>query len=164
MARVSLEADRAYQRQYRADNHEKVRAREKRGYERRHEKEILRMRSYKAQRKEQDAAYAKAYYEINAEDRRAYARQWGLENPEQRRQINARRRARERNAFIEDIDRQTVLEHDEGICGICEEPVDRDNFHIDHIVPLSRSGLHCYANVQVAHPQCNLEKWATCQS
>jgi 5-methylcytosine-specific restriction endonuclease McrA len=34
----------------------------------------------------------------------------------------------------------------------------RDGKHIDHIVPLSRGGLHCYANVQVAHSRCNLRK------
>jgi 5-methylcytosine-specific restriction endonuclease McrA len=31
-------------------------------------------------------------------------------------------------------------------------------FHVDHIMPLAKGGLHCYTNVQVAHPKCNLSK------
>jgi 5-methylcytosine-specific restriction endonuclease McrA len=36
--------------------------------------------------------------------------------------------------------------------------VDPANWHLDHVVPLSRGGEHSYANVQVAHPFCNLSK------
>lgn len=58
------------------------------------------------------------------------------------------------------VDRQIVYERDEGICGICKESVDRDDFHIDHVIPLARGGKHSYADVQVAHPVCNSRKGA----
>lgn len=72
-------------------------------------------------------------------------------------------RSRERElqiklARVEHVDRQVVFERDEGICGICREPVERNDFHIDHVIPLSKGGEHSYANVQVAHPPCNLAK------
>jgi 5-methylcytosine-specific restriction endonuclease McrA len=70
------------------------------------------------------------------------------------------REARKREQFVESVDRQIVLERDEGICGICGLPTDRDDFHVDHVIPLSKGGLHCYANVQVAHPFCNIGKGA----
>lgn len=73
-----------------------------------------------------------------------------------------RRRARKHAAFVEDIDRDTLFGRDEGICGICGQPVDPDDFHVDHDVPLSEGGLHCYANVQIAHPFCNQSKGAKC--
>lgn len=53
-----------------------------------------------------------------------------------------------------------MLELDDGVCGICGEDVDPMNFHIDHVIPLSRGGEHGYHNVQVAHPLCNQEKHA----
>ena len=46
-----------------------------------------------------------------------------------------------------------------GMCGICEEFI-QGKFHVDHVIPLSKGGLHCYANVQPAHPNCNRKKWA----
>lgn len=72
----------------------------------------------------------------------------------------ARRKARKMAAFVEDIDRGVVLERDQGYCGICDELVDPNDFHIDHVIPISLGGAHSYANVQVAHPFCNLRKGA----
>ena len=62
------------------------------------------------------------------------------------------------NAYIEDVDPLVVLERDDGICGICLDDVDPTNFHVDHIFPISLGGEHSYANVQAAHPFCNVSK------
>ena len=43
---------------------------------------------------------------------------------------------------------------------ICGESVDPDDFHVDHVIPLALGGWHCYANVQPAHPFCNVSKGA----
>ncbi len=92
--------------------------------------------------------------------------EWKREHPDQAaaihrrvmRRANAARRARKRGQFVEHVDPLEVLLRDEGVCGICNERVDPRNFHVDHIVPLSAGGLHGYANVQVAHPRCNMRK------
>lgn len=107
--------------------------------------------------------------------RAEYMREYRAGNPdyaeagrEANRQYKRRQRARctERQRLrragisgTEHVDRAVVLERDKGICGICGEPVDRGNFHVDHIVPLSRGGEHSYANTQVAHPRCNQVKY-----
>lgn len=44
-----------------------------------------------------------------------------------------------------------------GMCGICKGFIDGD-FHVDHRIPLSKGGMHGYANCQPAHPKCNLSK------
>ena len=50
------------------------------------------------------------------------------------------------------------------ICGICGEPIvipARDPIlkpSVDHIVPISRGGLHVWGNVQPAHLFCNIRK------
>lgn len=71
------------------------------------------------------------------------------------------RRARKAAAFIEAIDSGVVFDRDKGICGICYEAVERnERWDVDHIVPISKGGLHCYANVQLSHSSCNKRKSA----
>jgi 5-methylcytosine-specific restriction endonuclease McrA len=79
--------------------------------------------------------------------------------PEKRRMWEAARRARKLEAFVEHVDPSTVFEMHGGMCGVCNEFIAGD-FHVDHIVPLSRGGAHAYINVQPAHPMCNLKKGA----
>jgi len=64
--------------------------------------------------------------------------------------------ARRRGAtVIECFSRADIFERDGGVCHVCGELVDPDNWHIDHLLPLSRGGQHVAANVAVAHPKCN---------
>jgi 5-methylcytosine-specific restriction endonuclease McrA len=74
-----------------------------------------------------------------------------------RTRIEATRRARKLAAFIEEVDPAIVYEAHGGRCGICAEFIVGD-FHVDHVIPLSRGGMHGYVNVQPAHPACNLSK------
>lgn len=64
-------------------------------------------------------------------------------------------RARQRGAHIDPL---VVLEMDDGVCGLCHEDVDPNQFDVDHIVPLARGGEHTYGNVQATHPRCNRSK------
>ena len=63
-----------------------------------------------------------------------------------------------------------LIERDHGICQICHEKVDMDDFYydgdghfhtgsryptIDHIKPVSKGGKHTWKNVQLAHLSCN---------
>lgn len=54
--------------------------------------------------------------------------------------------------------RDDLWKRDEGTCGICGEPVDREDFHVDHIRPIAFGGSDCIENLQLAHPVCNLRK------
>lgn len=69
-----------------------------------------------------------------------------------------RRRARERSAEWEDIDRQAVYDREGGRCHICGRKVSRSNFHLEHLWPIAAGGAHVASNVAVAHPACNLRK------
>lgn len=77
---------------------------------------------------------------------------------EMRRSYENGRRARKRGNFIEYVDLATLWERDGGTCHICREPADRWNWHMDHVIPISRGGEHSYANTAVSHPGCNLRK------
>lgn len=79
--------------------------------------------------------------------------------------IAARRRARERAAHVEDVDRVVVFERDGWTCGICGDAIDAalpfpdpGCATVDHIVPLAKGGEHSYANCQAAHFGCNSGK------
>jgi 5-methylcytosine-specific restriction endonuclease McrA len=90
-----------------------------------------------------------------------YMREWFQKRPRyryaQRLIANQARRARKRNQFVEKVDPAILFDMHGGICGICESPIER-KFHVDHIIPNSKGGLHCYANTQPTHPKCNLIK------
>lgn len=90
---------------------------------------------------------------------REQGRKWCAANREasrhNARKASSSRRARLRDAFVEVVDPQVVFERDEGVCGICHGPVDRDEFDIDHVEPLALGGEHSYENVRVAHVSCN---------
>lgn len=81
-----------------------------------------------------------------------------------------RRRARKREAFIEEVWRTKVYERDNWTCRICNKPVDREaqvpeHFAptLDHILPLALGGDHSYANIQTAHFICNSRKGASAE-
>ena len=71
-----------------------------------------------------------------------------------------RRRAREYVAYVEDVHPIVVWERDNGICYLCGYPVSFYLMHVDHVVPISKGGMHSYANVRATHPACNQHKAA----
>ncbi|WP_372515137.1 HNH endonuclease [Streptomyces ortus] len=82
-----------------------------------------------------------------------------------RRAAKDRRRAMERDAFVQHVSRPDVYERDQWTCQLCGEAVLRDEVvphpqapTLDHIIALSRGGTHEPANVQLAHFYCNLIK------
>ena len=57
--------------------------------------------------------------------------------------------------------RRVVYERDGGICMKCGKNVDRKNFHVDHIVPISAGGDEWdLNNLELSCPTCNLTKGA----
>lgn len=68
-------------------------------------------------------------------------------------------------AKAEIVDPSLVYRRDRGVCKLCGKKVSGrrgvlGGWELDHRVPLSRGGAHTYANVQLAHTECNLEKGA----
>ena len=76
-----------------------------------------------------------------------------------------RRRAAQRRADAEDVDRDLVGERDGWRCGICRRKVDQRRQYphplspsLDHVIPLSQGGRHTYANTRITHLRCNLAR------
>lgn len=69
-----------------------------------------------------------------------------------------------RAASVGTVDRRYIWERDGGRCGICREYADPADWHLDHVVPIARGGLHSTDNVRVTHPDCNRRKGARLDS
>lgn len=54
--------------------------------------------------------------------------------------------------------RRWIFAADNGICHLCNEPVDPFDWHLDHVVPHSLGGPTSIENLRVAHPRCNTSK------
>jgi 5-methylcytosine-specific restriction endonuclease McrA len=109
---------------------------------------------------ESHPGYKEQWAQDNADAMREYGRKWREQNIERARDYSRRHRAHKLAAPSENFDSASVFERDAGLCGICSEPVDPNDWHLDHIHPLSKGGHHTLDNVQIAHPRCNRKKGA----
>lgn len=87
-------------------------------------------------------------------------------DPEHRRRHNAlvtkntleRRHKIKVSSSSEAVDRHKVYELHNGLCYLCGSKCSVMDFHMDHVIPLSRGGDHIYANCRPTHPFCNMKK------
>lgn len=115
-------------------------------------------------------------------DRKEYQRKYHLENRERLRELKRANlikwrklhpekaamlsrlnkqvwRARKKQLRIEPrLNKKLIHNWDTRICGICDTYIEKE-YHIDHIMPLSRGGNHTVTNLQLAHPYCNRSKF-----
>jgi 5-methylcytosine-specific restriction endonuclease McrA len=170
-------ARRAYQRAYYLRNREIIKARSRKWQADNRERKRETQRRWYEKNRDRARLAMRRNYEANREAYIDRAREWAEANPDRRREIadawdksesgrlSRRNRAAIRRARLlalptESIDLLVVYERDSGLCGLCGGPVDPDDWHLDHVVPLAKGGHHIYDNVQVAHPRCNLAKGA----
>lgn len=137
------------QREYRAARRDHINELQRAQYRREKEKRLAKEKLRYQRDKERICARVKAHGEPNLDP---------VKKKDRQRRNNKAKRARKKNAFVETVDHKVVFERSEGICGICHMPVEETDFHVDHIIPLSRGGEHSYVNVQAAHPFCNISK------
>jgi len=120
-------------------------------------------RQYTARYRERNPEAGADWYRRNKAEKDRKNREWREKNPERWRLLVDTGLAKRRVLARESVERivpLVILERDDGVCGICGGDVDPQDFHIDHIVPVSKGGTHTYDNVQVAHPSCNSRKSA----
>lgn len=112
------------------------------------------------QRNNRDLARAKAkrYYYRHKDREAVRMKKWQVENLDKAANYSSNRRAILASVWVEDIDRNKVWQDGNGICGICNDSANAQDWHLDHVIPISKHGLHEYANVQISHPVCNMRK------
>lgn len=113
----------------------------------------------KAKISNQDAEY----YAKNADKIKSKVIRWQKENPEACRVKGQNRRAKKASGGkLSKGLAQRLFELQRGKCPCCGKPLGKD-YHLDHIVPLSRGGLNVDSNIQLLRSTCNQRKHAKSQ-
>ncbi len=101
------------------------------------------------------------YYMNNQEECRKRNEKWNKENTDKCKTYSRRRRACKLQQMGEwPIPEATFIAElleTHPFCYYCQEPLG-DGYHIEHMIPLSRGGLHDYRNVVLSCPPCNMRK------
>ena len=158
---------------YRIENNEVIKERKKKDYKKHREKNLVKkekyyqdnketilenMKLYQAENKERYTKYKRNYAQKNRETEAERSRKYIQENPEKYREYKARRRALERKNAVGKVDYQKILRRDGMFCYICQKSIEDGNYHMDHVIPLSKGGSHSMENIKVTHARCNLVK------
>jgi 5-methylcytosine-specific restriction endonuclease McrA len=109
----------------------------------------------------QEETHARTHrnWEKNGEKYKETHRKWEAKNSHVLREVARRRDALLRNVTIGEVDYDRVLEQCGMWCHICEQPILPDQkMEFDHVVPISRGGMHIEENIKVSHKVCNRRK------
>lgn len=155
----NLERVKAYQEAH----SEKRKAYAARHYAENRERELVKRSVRYTANRESYLAYAAEYREKNKELLRLKDK---IRSKEEDRRVQHRASRRKRKALLkwsadglhhtgQDVAR--LFEQQAGLCAYCHDKLGPD-YHVDHIVPLSRGGGNGPDNICLACPACNLNK------
>jgi 5-methylcytosine-specific restriction endonuclease McrA len=153
------------QRRYREEPEYKAKrmAEQRAAYAKNREQRKSKVRARYAEKREEILAGQRQRYAEDAEYRAKFRERYEVAYAKNRESYFERARRRRvqkhENGPVEKFTADDVFARSLGLCGICGAAVTSD-FHIDHIIPISRGGTHTLGNVQLAHPKCNLSKGA----
>lgn len=136
-----------YQRKYRSENAETLRAEARDRYHRNSAERRATMSRYREQNAEKCREIARRYRALNKD---AVA--------ERDRNKRARRIGAPGRHTANDVRRIYALQR--GRCAACRKHLP-SSYHVDHITPLARGGTNDAINLQILCPPCNLRKHAT---
>ena len=125
------------------------------------EKIRSRERKYKNANREKVREWGKDFYYKNREKRLPLSTKWAKKHPEEAKIVKhnykARRKEWEDSGFkLKKSDIDIMYDSQQGNCFYCDGEL--DNYHIDHIIPLSKGGEHKLYNLVLSCPTCNLTK------
>jgi hypothetical protein len=113
---------------------------------------------WKELNKQRKSAVDKVWREKNPDKRADLLRKWKLENPYKVRATNAKRRAMklDQTPELTSEEKQRV----DNLYWLAKDlqAVSGEEYHVDHIIPLAKGGLHHPDNLQVLPAYINLSK------
>lgn len=98
----------------------------------------------------------------NPELARQKSREWFARNPEKRAIYEQNRRAKKRASggkLSPDL-KVRLFASQKGCCACCRRDLPIEEFHLDHVMPLSKGGSHEDKNMQLLCQPCNQSKYA----
>lgn len=108
--------------------------------------------AYERHDRERLNARKRVWRAANRERVRAIDLAWRRRHPDIVLMKNAKRRGA---TAVEPVSPDALMAKFHGMCGICGEALGDGAVDFDHIVPLSRGGVHTVENLRPAHPKCN---------
>lgn len=124
-------------------------------------KEVVNKRSakYYSENKSKIDEKTSAWQKSNPLKCREYSSKWRSENPLSTRITNQNRRGRivAAGGILSKGLANKLFKLQKGKCACCKDDLG-DNYHLDHIVPLSKGGSNKDENMQLLTQRCNLQK------
>ena len=133
-----------YWEKYRIENKDKLKARNPE-----------KSREYRRKWTKKNPGYGKKWRDENP----GYGKKWRDENPGKMREKYLKRRdcGSAKKGVIDSVITENILKYGIITCEQCKESCE-DNYHIDHIIPISRGGSSDYDNLQILCAKHNMEK------
>ena len=161
-------------RQRYAENLEHERKKARQRYYANAESKIEQSCKWKRENPEAVREYSRKRYHQNPKAHYGHTRRWAKSNPEAIREINRRWNAANPNKAAARCHIRRARMYSNGLCMTPSEYADwiesqvkvcfycesdcGDDFHVDHIQPLSKGGVHQSYNLAIACPKCNHTK------
>lgn len=151
----------ARSKKWRLDNLERAKANDKKKHEAKRDAELIRMRKRYEENREADIERKRKAYRENAEENRAKQRARYAENKDYFKPYIKARKARVRSSIgrFSAAQVRKMLDDQGCKCIYCKCEISK-NYHVDHIVPVSKGGSSFIENIQLLCPTCNLRKRA----
>ena len=139
-------------------NKEKNRLRSKKWVEENKDRFLEYQKQWFADNKQHRKRYEVSWYIQNKEKVAGNNKKWWDNNPEKRRLYKAayRCKLKEQLGFVSPDIIEKLLLTQEDRCFYCSN--DLVKYHLDHMTPISRGGLHDDSNLCLSCPSCNLRK------
>ena len=152
------EKEAARSKKYREKNKERIREVKKAWYENNKEHVLAKSLKYAEENREKTNQYKAEWKKRNREQHLAQAKKYKQENKEKYASFEANRRALKFRATIRltELDKFVIDE----MYGLAKIRTEQTGFqwHVDHIVPLTKGGLHKPTNLQVVPASWNESK------
>lgn len=100
-------------------------------------------------------------YELSRKKRKDYEKKWRKENKELKRLWSSKRRALRKEKDDGTVTKESLKKKNKGncyICGVSFKDLKDKDIHLEHVIPLSRGGLHSIHNMEFSCKSCNLKK------
>ena len=147
-----------YRKQYRKDNKERITEVKKARYKRNKERVLAKNKKYTQDNREKNNQYKADWKKRNREQHLAQGKEYKKANKDKYSAYEAKRRALKFRATIRltELDKFVISE----MYNLAQLRTEQTGFqwHVDHIVPLTKGGLHKPTNLQVVPGSWNESK------